>query len=56
MGRGFLCALLVLLFAPWIFRKSTRTTLRTLAMGATAYLVIMTVFGQQIYEFFKGGH
>lgn len=53
---GSTVAMLVLLLAPWIFRKTTRTTLRTLAIGATAYLVLMTVFGQQIYEFFKGGH
>jgi len=49
-------AIVVLLLAPWIFQGSSRKTLRYIALGATAYLVVMTLFGQSIYEFFKGGH
>ena len=48
-------AIVVLLGAPWIFRNTSRRTLGILAAGATVYLVVMTVFGQQIYEIFKGG-
>jgi cytochrome b6 len=44
----------VLLLAPWIFRGTSRRTLRVLAIAAGAYLVAMTVFGQQIYEMVKG--
>ena len=44
------------LFAtPWIFRNTNRKTLSILAMGAAVYLIVMTLFGQQIYEMFKGG-
>lgn len=48
-------ALAVLFAAPWIFRGASRRTLSALAFAAAAYLFVMTVFGQQIYEFFKGG-
>ncbi|MBI2422728.1 MAG: cytochrome bc complex cytochrome b subunit [Candidatus Hydrogenedentes bacterium] len=43
-----------LLAVPWIFQGASRKTLRNMAFAATVYLVAMTVFGQQIYEFFKG--
>lgn len=46
----------VLLLAPWIFRRTTHKTLRALAIAGGAYLFVMTVFGQQIYEMIKGGH
>jgi cytochrome b6 len=46
----------VLIFTPWIFRNTSRRSLRFIALSAAAYLIIMTVFGQQIYELFKGGH
>jgi len=49
-------AVVVLLLAPWVFKGTSRRTTRYLALAATAYLVIMTVFGQNIYDFFKGGH
>ncbi len=45
----------VLFAAPWIFKGASRRTLTALALAAAAYLVVITVFGQQIYEFFKGG-
>lgn len=45
----------VLFLAPWLFRGASRRTLSVLAAAAALYLFVMTVFGQQIYEFFKGG-
>ncbi|MGI8906403.1 MAG: cytochrome b [Candidatus Sumerlaeaceae bacterium] len=45
---------LVLFFAPVIFRRASRRTLTVLACAGAVYLVIMTVFGQQIYDFLKG--
>lgn len=44
----------ILLLAPWIFRGTSRRTLRVLAIVAGGYLVAMTVFGQQIFEMVKG--
>ena len=46
--------IVVLLLAPWLFRDTRRQTLRLLAAGGAAYLVIMTVFGEHIYHLFKG--
>lgn len=45
-----------LLMVPWLFGKTSRKVLRVLAAVATIYLIVMTVFGQQIYEMFAGGH
>ena len=53
LGSG--AALGVLAAAPWIFRGSSRRTLRVLALVAAIYLVGMTVFGQTLYEIFRGG-
>lgn len=47
-------AVAVLFLTPWIFRGTSRKTLRFISLVATVYLVAMTVFGQQIYELFKG--
>jgi ubiquinol-cytochrome c reductase cytochrome b subunit len=44
----------VLLLAPWIFKNTSRKTLRLLASAAGAYVLIMTVFGDAIYHLFKG--
>jgi cytochrome b6 len=52
---GQQAALAVLALAPWIFAKASRRTLGILALAAAFYLVVMTVFGQYIYEAFKGG-
>lgn len=49
-------SLVVLLLAPWIFKGTSRATLRNIALAGTVYLVIITLYGQQIYEFFKGAH
>ncbi|MCC7142811.1 MAG: cytochrome bc complex cytochrome b subunit [Candidatus Eisenbacteria bacterium] len=43
----------VLIGAPWIFRDTNRRTLRLLALLAALYLVVMTVFGEQVYHLFK---
>lgn len=51
VGSGLLGG--VLLATPWIFRNTSRRTLQLLAIAAGGYLVIMTVFGSQIYELFK---
>ncbi|MBX3179222.1 MAG: cytochrome bc complex cytochrome b subunit [Candidatus Hydrogenedentes bacterium] len=48
--------LAMLLLAPWIFRGTQRKTLGWIAAAAGAYLVIITIFGQSIYEFLKGAH
>ncbi len=45
----------VLLVTPWIFRGTSRKSLRLLAWGAAGYLLAMTLFGEQIYHLFKGG-
>jgi len=43
-------ALVVVLFlTPWIFKTVSRRFLRFIALAATAYLLIITLFGQQIY-------
>lgn len=51
VGSGLLGG--VLLATPWIFRNTSRRTLQLLAIAAGGYLVIMTVFGSNIYELFK---
>lgn len=42
----------ILMAAPWIFRGHSKT-LQLLAGLASIYLIVMTVFGEQIYEFYK---
>lgn len=45
-----------LLFAvPWVFRRTSRRMLRILAVAAALYFAITTIFGQAIYEAFRGG-
>jgi hypothetical protein len=44
-----------LLFAPWIFKGTSRKTLGFLAALAAIYLFVMTVFGESIYHLVKGG-
>jgi len=43
----------ILFLTPWIFKGTSRRTLGFIASAATAYLLIMTIFGEQIYHFFK---
>jgi cytochrome b6 len=45
----------VLAGAPWIFRHTSRRTMRLLALLGALYLVVMTLFGEQIYHLVKGG-
>ena len=44
-----------LFLVPWLFRGAARKTLGALAVVAALYLVVMTLFGQHIYELVKGG-
>lgn len=53
LGSG--AAMAVLVAAPWIFRGTSRRTLRILAVGAALYLLVSTLFGGAIYAFFRGG-
>ncbi|MGA7614028.1 MAG: cytochrome bc complex cytochrome b subunit [Thermoanaerobaculia bacterium] len=48
-------AIVTLFVSPWIFKGTKRRTLQTLAVIATTYLVVMTLFGGQIYSVFRGG-
>jgi cytochrome b6 len=48
--------LVVLIVSPWIFKGTRRRTLRILASIAALYLIIITLFGQVIYETFRGGN
>ncbi len=45
---------LVLLATPWIFQNTNRKTLRLVAIAAGIYLLVMTLFGENIYHLFKG--
>lgn len=45
----------VLLLAPWIFRGTSRKTLRILALAGALYFIGMTLFGENVYHLFKGG-
>ncbi|MBI2431601.1 MAG: cytochrome bc complex cytochrome b subunit [Candidatus Hydrogenedentes bacterium] len=52
LGQGVVVAGLFL--TPWIFSGTSRKTLSIIAGAAAFYLVVITVFGQDIYQFFKG--
>lgn len=43
----------VLMLAPWLFKGTSRKTLKLLTLAASLYLIVMTVFGEQIYEIYK---
>jgi len=43
-----------LFFVPWIFKGTSRRVLATIACAAAVYLFVITLFGHQIYVFFKG--
>ncbi len=51
---GMTAGVLGLLLAPWLLGRASRRTLRTIAIAAATYLVVITLFGQTIYEVFKG--
>ena len=44
----------VLLLVPWIFKGTSRKTLRAIAVAGAVYMVVITLFGQSIYEMLKG--
>ena len=44
----------VLLATPWIFKGTNRKTLQLIAIAAGIYLIVMTVWGDNIYHLFKG--
>ncbi|MHB9025121.1 MAG: cytochrome b [Armatimonadota bacterium] len=44
-----------LFFVPWIFRGTSRKVMRALAFAVAFYLVVITVFGHDIYLLVKGG-
>lgn len=46
-------AVLALIFTPWMFKGTSRRTLRLITVVASAYLFIMTIFGEQIYHMVK---
>ena len=48
--------LVVLVLSPWLFKNTRRRSLRILTAAAAVYLLVMTLFGQEIYEMFKGAH
>ncbi|MBX9880311.1 MAG: cytochrome bc complex cytochrome b subunit [Candidatus Obscuribacterales bacterium] len=50
---SFVC--LILLLTPWIFSKTSRKLLTALALMAAGYLIAITVFGQSIYSYLRGG-
>lgn len=52
---GMTAVKVVLFLTPWIFRGTSRSTLRLIASAAALYLVVVTLFGQQIYDAIKGG-
>ncbi len=43
-----------LFLTPWIFKNTSRKALSIIALMITAYLIIITLFGQNIYDMFKG--
>ncbi len=45
----------VLLLTPWIFQKASRRMLSGIAIAAAGYLLVISIFGQTIYNFFRGG-
>ncbi len=55
VATGTGAALAVVGAAPWIFRRTSRRTLGILAAVAALYFAVATLFGQAIYEIFRGG-
>ena len=49
-------AIVVLALAPWIFKGTRRRTLGILAAIVSVYFVVITVFGDAIYQVFRGGN
>jgi len=47
-------AALAMLAAPWLFKGTSRRTLRVLAIAASVFLAVITLFGQQLTDMVKG--
>jgi cytochrome b6 len=45
---------IVLFLAPWIFKSTSRKALAAISIAAALYLVVITVFGDQIFHLLKG--
>lgn len=48
-------AVVVLFLTPWIFRRANRRLLSAIAIVCGLYMTVMTAFGQNIYNYLKGG-
>lgn len=51
---GSTVAMGALVAAPWLLRGTGRKTLRVIALAIALYFVVITLFGQNIYEMLKG--
>lgn len=51
---GMTVSTIGLFFVPWIFKHTSRKVLSIIALIVSFYLIVITVFGQNIYEIFKG--
>jgi quinol-cytochrome oxidoreductase complex cytochrome b subunit len=51
---GMIIISLGLFFVPWVFHRASRRVLTNLAVAAALYLIIITVFGHEIYRLVKG--
>jgi cytochrome b6 len=52
---GSTIAGICLLFTPWIFKNTSRRTLRVISIAAALYIIIMTLYGESIHHMFKEG-
>ena len=52
IGSGL--AMAVLFFAPWIFRNTSKKSLRIIASVAALYLLVITLFGEEIHHMLVG--
>lgn len=52
---GSIFVMAVLFLAPWIFKSTNRRTLQFITLAITAYLIVMTLFGESIYSLVKHG-
>lgn len=53
---GMTVAGIGIFFVPWIFKNTSRKVLTMITWIITTYLVVITFFGQSIYEMLKGPH
>jgi cytochrome b6 len=50
---GSVAGMAVLFLTPWLFKKTSRRALGYITIALSLYLIVMTLFGQQIYELVK---